>query len=353
MISVSNVLSFSLGFIRFISRMMTFILILTILCLQQVSAQSSTDAPFHANNITVSGDYKRFAISGRYELPEGSDEGIDHIDVYDAVTLQRLYAISVNPSPALLISLNHDGTKVAYSTRIGNVVIRDLNTGNETVPVGGGYGDVDELAWSPVEDKLASVQRRQINIERDGKRYISMIDAEAIGHTSSIDWSSDGKILASTDYSSSEIKAVLQFWDLSLVSDTVQLLDTPKMRIPDAGGSSLSWDSTNRMIAAKEVDGIHIYDVTTGKEIAYLDSNNSIINGSGPIDWIPDTTQIIGGDNEGIYQWDYVSGAVERLFKTAPITQLVWTPHGILHNGGRELYIDDKTLTDIALTPTP
>lgn len=224
--------------------------------------------------------------------------------------------------PVIRIAWKPDGSRIAGA--IGSdgppsfsryIVIWDTTTGQESSRIQTTSDTILSIDWSPDGSRIAAGlgDNNVLIWDADTGAIVSTL----VGHTGgsySIAWSPDGSKLATA---SDIIDRTIRIWDPTSGQNL--------LTIPDSGAFAISWSPDGTRIAATRIiDGIHVWDTSTGELVEAVPQTASIY----AVAWSPNGVVLALGDS---------SGAVATL--AAPPT---YTPTAT----------DTPTLTP-SYTPTP
>jgi WD40 repeat protein len=302
--------------------------------------------PFIVTGLSLSYDGTRVAVIGRSMTDPTTSQSTYYIDILDTSDFQPVSTIEVEETPTTLVALNAAGTRLAYSTVSGAGNIIDLNSGEYLQRGGISVAEFTGLIWNPTSDQLASVQPGLIRISDDDTEASShtLHDAGGSGRFISVAWSSDGNWLATATYSPSTQETALQIWDLS-VEPT--FIDTPTLRLPDAGGVALAWNSESTELASLERDGVHLYRAESGEEILHIPIEVESVGLSLALN--PDGTRVAVGSFQSIQVWSLPSGDLVQTMDTHGSSQhIFWLHDHIIHSGSEGVYVDGELVSSRA-----
>lgn len=326
------------------------------LCVSSFALAQNTEFPVRVDRVTRSDDRTRIAVAERMERNETGDVR-SYVDVYDVISGERVAVVDLTPFPQR-ISLNHDGTKLAYTYDYHETGIIDLATGNRLLVLSGAV-EVGELIWNPVHDWLTYNIGIKISVA-DGSTgqeigfFIPPIDT---GRVDEVRWSPDGTRLALLRDRTWDII----IWDTTIAPDQWQT-SQPVVHIPNAPrSSSMEWSPDGTYLAVnqiahspEQVEGVHIFDTSTGEALRFLANGNAGVISD--VEWSPDGSRVAGGGQLGpvtqlgegqIWIWDVESGEIVETFAVPhSVSEVFWMSNGSLfHTGGDAGLFEDGVVT--------
>jgi Tol biopolymer transport system component len=278
---------------------------------------------FYANSVAWSPDGDKIAVGGGPEVCDPDNPSIFAIRIYDVLTGQLETSLTESTCTVTMVDWSHDGTKlVASSLDVTGVRVWDVNSGQVVMfdYIFAGQG-VTAVRWSPDGTKFASggvgnsviindgftgeqlvsasTGGTLIDWSDDGSQLVTgsayengvyTVDATTgqqrlalSGHTngiSSVDWSPDGRYIASTSGDAS-----VKIWDATSGQSILNLTGFVARYV--------RWNPNSDTFAVVSVGDIQIWDVNTGNQIASIPTSPRNLT----VDWSPDGERLAYFDN--------------------------------------------------------
>lgn len=297
-------------------------------------------------SISLSGDARLLASGSWHE---------DTIQIWDVKTATLKATLPGFGSGKKCVSLNRDGTRLAAAgtTKDGYYALFLWDVENTTqiaalsrveTPDGGYSGSpVGSISWSP-DGKILASERDGILWLWDTTNATPILQTTFRAHTENIEtlsWSPDGKILAA---GSSDVR----LWDVQNTTLKTTLIGYTGHQ--DYTGSitsvSLSADGT-RLASAIWPNMVHLWDVTTGTQIATLrtTSTPSWAHTIQSVSLNPESTLLATGEADGLRLWDVkntkeIGLLTEQISDSSPsgrkISSVSWSTDGTHLASGNE-----------------
>lgn len=287
--------------------------------------------------VSWSPDGERIASSNLYSLVlVGDDEGFDErsleslIEVWNVKTGQHLSTISndVYGESGCINSVtwSPDENRLACGSSMGNVEIRDVNTGRyfssfdvDLVYRSDPYTGVISVAWSPNGQMIAACSERGItsvwNVNLDRQLYFHKGHS---GNVLSVTWSPDGQRIAS----SSE-DGTVQVWD----ANTSQHLFSYEGH--SSAVNAATWSPDGRRIASgSEDDTVQVWDSGTGQCIYSYEKHS---NGVTAVSWSQNGQRLTSASQYGASMQVWSARAGQHLLSLPAgykVRDVAWSPDG-------------------------
>jgi RNA polymerase sigma factor (sigma-70 family) len=265
------------------------------------------------------------------------------IHLWDALTGTELRHWSAyNGGSDLLISLafSPDGKQLASTGHYDHAIrLWEVATGKEIRPTNGHTGVVRTLRFAADGKSLVSTAVDNEAIQWDlttGRQRHRLFADGPLGrlqqgwYWNTPDLSPDGKVLAVIGCSRNgkEFKQdpVIRLWDTA----TAKLLHT----FNAVGARSVAFSSDNKTVAADSRDGIHLWDVATGKEMRHLTGPPAH---RGTVVFAPDDRRLVwAAEDRTIRVCEVATGKELSRWESGKIELLVFSPDGSDLAGARK-----------------
>ncbi|MCY4401969.1 MAG: WD40 repeat domain-containing protein [Candidatus Poribacteria bacterium] len=219
----------------------------------------------------------------RWELPEGAKLrlGKGEIGVY-----RENHPCRFSP----------DNTQLAVFSSLG-IWIYDVKNGKELRLLSGHKGEIKSIAFSPVDQTLASASSDNTIILWN--THTGTIKSILKGHTNkvtSVSFSPDGQMIAS-----GSLDGTIRLWD----SDTLQSKSIPTEH---NSGITVIFSPDGRTLGSKSGMQIYLWDTSTGT----LKMGLQDMNWYAPVVFSPDGQTITSSSRRGIHLWDSNTGRIRH-----------------------------------------
>lgn len=226
------------------------------------------------------------------------------------VLVDRMVRVKIDERPASVASVKRELEHIAMAHKTGSLSYTPgaFQQGKATMQV-------------PAVSRTSTSSKRATKTSLPAIRPTPQTLYVCCGHNSritSVGWSSDGKLLASTSFDKT-----LHIWDASN-GNNIRICKGHFDRV-----NSLSWSRDNRYIATASNDGTaRIWEVATGNEVFVYTGH------SGPVRsavWSPDGTQLAsGGEDRQVHIWDMKNTQASFIFRghSNPLYTIDWSPDG-------------------------
>lgn len=177
---------------------------------------------------------------------------------------------------------------------------------------------LEAIAWSPDATRLAFASRDKIPVHevKDGKLLYALE-----GHTDivlSVDWSSDGKWLATGSDDNT-----VRVWNAE-TGELEHTLTGHTTRV-----KSVVWSPDSLTLASGSGDGtVRVWDVESGAALHVLKAHLGTVYS---LAWSPDGARLASGSYDRTARiWDAVTGESKKILQgcAAPVRGLAWSPDG-------------------------
>jgi serine/threonine protein kinase/WD40 repeat protein len=252
--------------------------------------------PVHASGFDFTPDSRRVAVAQ-------SDGSIGLFDLRSGALLRPL---GKGPTPNDL-RVSPDGTRLAVSTAFGSQVqVRDLANGDLQVTVDHPDREVYDLAWHPYDPHLLATAFWGIYLWdlRAPSKPLAYLPGQA-GPTTNIAFSHHGDVLASKGWGDTTVR----LWDTWTGRQLVQIPGTGTN-----GEIPLQFSRDDRRLAFyQNVTQIGLWEVEIAREFRSLASHAKLGQGNYPsLDVSPDGRLLVApsryGADDGIRLWDLDTG---------------------------------------------
>lgn len=282
-----------------------------------------------------------------------------YVDLFDAVTGRWLQRLTIDALQLPLISLNPDGSRLAYTGQRGDLFILEIATGSVITIFliePGEQREVEAIAWSPINDHLAWSNNAALKISdgRTGEWLAGggQMDSQLTG----IIWSPDGNQIITLSLRGNgmgEWTEDTRLWDVAtFFSDNPNVL----IDFDDLGfkGATARWHPDGHQILLQQSTRLVLFDLETRQVLVEILQTE---DERGPISWSPDGSQLAKGSGNIVQIWNTSTWEVVEEFQgTRPISRTVWSPDGnhVYSNLGTEgLYRDDVPVSQLHSRQTP
>jgi WD40 repeat protein len=294
---------------------------------------------YNITKIALSGDGKIIAVTGRQLSDSSVEGGVAYpIDFFSTEPGELIKSISKILPSAAGMSLNHDGTLLAYVTATGDMDVLEVASEQIKQLTGCCGLEAGYTRWNPINDWVATFNSGAIQVvdARTGQSVARLPDSQNSGQVGAIAWSLDGQKLASTsaiEDSGIAHPYTIQIWDFTYKPAIDQ---PPYFRFGGGGGTALSWNAEGSQIASNMKGAVEIYDVSTGEKVYTLRTGRD--KPVFDVAWSPVDDKIAAVDSEKISVWN---GVTRELIREYPVNNaepnLAWSPDGShLYYGGTE-----------------
>ena len=212
------------------------------------------------------------------------------------ITSGRLLTTLDSGDATHVVAWSPDGTGIATAGASQDVHLWDAGTGTRTDGIDTGHRNgILALAWSPDGDRVATAgdSTAQILDVATG-RVLRVLEHGA--HVCSVAWNPDGKHLLTT----TDENCLASLWD----AGTGELLRTFGYREPVEDWYPYPWDASwspdgKRILTAPSLEGVRVWDATSGKLIRALQDP-----GVEAVGWGPGGNLVASTTGRAIRFWD-------------------------------------------------
>lgn len=284
-------------------------------------------------SMSISSDETLVAVSGRFVSDSSARLGLRFpIDFYE-LTSGELVGSFVDIEDGISgLSLNSDGSLLAYSTNNGQLGVVDVQSRTEqSVLVTGGFNDIGYPIWAPNDLSLASFTGLALNIyDYDPPRRVSFFAPDSTTGVVGFDWSRASDVIVySTKYTATGegVMIVLN------IEPTLELTELKRIAVPASFTISLSNDGTR--VATTTENGALVTNISDSTQVLLEDEVESDVIRS--LAWNADDTKLAAGGDDKITVWDTATGEIVTMIPTVDrVRDLFWSIDGqfIYHTGG-------------------
>jgi WD40 repeat protein len=307
--------------------------LIVLLCAVNIYAQDSGEYLYNPV-LAMSDDGLIIAVSGRSMIDSTARLGFRApIDFFDTTTGNLISSFNESEDPISGLTLNSDGSLLAYSNMGGRLAIVDVATGTETNLIKvGGVVETGRPVWSPDEEVIASYSPGTLDIfDINRPRFnLTTFYNELTAGVLGFDWAEDTNVIVYSTRNAETDKGILVVVEVlpNFEMQMIKAIDAPAaitVVVRDDGSA----------VAINTQDGILVINLEDDSQLLLpkADLRNPILS----LDWHPDGTKIVSGGNGTVTAWDIETAEIVASITTESIVKsVIWSPDGqyIYHTGG-------------------
>src|SRR5262245_44344543 len=243
---------------------------------------------------------------GKRMVAGGGTSG--EVSVWDVATGLKRTKASLGQH-ILSIAAHRDNFHAAFVTTESAVLILDLATGKTTKVMGETANKYYSLGWSP-SGKLLAAGSSKGTFLHDAETGKVVAKLEGVGNV--VDWSADGRRLATA----SQADATIKVWN---IADNSVLHKLP------ASATTMHLQPGNTQIVVGDTAGISLINLEDGKQLARHE-----ISGTVPPMWASGRPIFMGMGTSALSLWDPATGKMLHKLDghTSSVTSFAWSPDG-------------------------